>query len=85
MKRLVEIANVVNQHAKSKGSAVRVSWEILVNLTVVVAGLVSSSVIQKPICQVLESTNDVIGVGFESEIRKGTTFVKVRLIDEVPS
>ena len=81
----MKITNVMNDQAKGKRPAVSVTREVLCDLLVVVRWFVGSSVVADPVSKVLESSDNIIGGLLEGIIRKITTLVKVRLVDEVPS
>ena len=50
----MNITNVVDDQAESKGSCISLDWEVLDDLLVVVAGLVVSTTVGEPLGQVCE-------------------------------
>lgn len=83
---LVDVTEVVDDHAESEGPAVSINGEVLGNLLVVVGGQIVVAGAVEPHGEVGEGAEDVVSVGDEAEVVKGGVGVdQVGLIDEVPA
>lgn len=82
---LMDVTNVVDNQAESDGASIGLIGEVMLDLLVVVAVLVSGAVVGEPCGEVLESVKDFILIFNEGEVGKAATLVEVGLVNEVPS
>jgi len=83
---LMDVTNVMDDHAESEGSAITILGEVLGDLLPVVGSEVIITGSFEPLGQVSEGTNNVVLVHHEQGVVvEGVAVDGVGLIDEVPS